>query len=290
MKFRVRHLTTYRYSGEFASCHNQVHLTPRDTERQTCLHSGLVVNPSPEVFDRHEDSFGNQVDSFSIHAPGDELRIEAVSEVDVFGVDAVKGGAEPWEEVRDLLMSREAPLDPLPFIFESSYVELSDPLAEYAKVSFTPGRPIHDSARDLTRRIFSEFTFDSKSTDVGTHVTEVLQRKRGVCQDFAHLMIGCVRALGLSSRYISGYLQTTADPSKPRLVGADVSHAWCSIWSPSAGWMEFDPTNDLAPCNRHITVAYGRDYGDISPVRGIVLGGGGHHVDVSVDVESLKEA
>jgi len=289
MRYRVNHITRYSYAAEFASCHNQVHLIPRESEHQHCLNSEIRVDPEPEVFDRHDDSFGNPVESFSIHTPSDKLTIESTFEVELFD----RKGATPllmaqsWEQVQTLLAGDAPPLEAVAFLFESAYVSLTPAMLEFARPSFPPGRGVQDCARDLVTRIFKEFKFDPNATDVGTSVSEVLKKRRGVCQDFAHLMIGCLRSMGLSARYVSGYLLTNPAPGKPRLVGADASHAWCSVWCPDLGWVDYDPTNNLSPCDRHITVAFGRDYGDVSPVRGVVLGGGKHRVRVSVDVSRL---
>jgi len=289
MKYRVKHLTTYRYADEFSSCHSQVHLVPRETDRQTVESFDLLVDPAPEVFDRHEDSFGNQVESFSIHVPTDVLKIEAVSVVEIkhekIRQQVMSRG---WEDVREVLASTAPPLEALPLLFKSPHVALSPAAAEYAAPSFVSGRSVQEAGTDLMRRIYADFKFDSKATDVGTSVDEVLQRRRGVCQDFAHLMIACVRSMGLAARYVSGYLLTEPVPGKPRLIGADASHAWCAVWCPDAGWVEYDPTNELSPCDKHITLAWGRDFGDVSPVRGVVLGGGGHKVVVAVDVDRIK--
>ncbi len=289
MKYRVKHLTTYRYADEFSSCHSQVHLVPRETDRQTVESFDLLVDPAPDVFDRHEDSFGNQVESFSIHVPTDVLKIEAVSVVEI-NHEKIRQQvmSRGWEDVREVLASTAPPLEALPLVFKSPYVALSPAAAEYAAPSFVTGRTVQEAGTDLMKRIYADFKFDSKATDVGTSVDEVLQRRRGVCQDFAHLMIACVRSMGLAARYVSGYLLTEPVPGKPRLIGADASHAWCAVWCPDAGWVEYDPTNELSPCDKHITLAWGRDFGDVSPVRGVVLGGGGHKVVVAVDVERIK--
>jgi transglutaminase-like putative cysteine protease len=287
VRYRVKHITTYRYADEFASCHNQVHLIPRDTDRQICHEWALNVQPTPDVMDRHDDSWGNHVASFSLHTPSDRLRVESELEIELFPGHATPMFSRPWSEVRDLLAGDDAPLEALPFLFESPYVAQPGELVEFAKLSFPAGRSVQDAARDLMKRIYTEFKFDPKATDVGTSVREVLARKRGVCQDFAHLMIGSLRSMGLAARYVSGYLLTDPAPGKPRLVGADASHAWASVWCPQAGWVDYDPTNNLSPCNRHITISWGRDYGDVSPVRGVVLGGGGHEVVVEVDVAPI---
>lgn len=286
MIYKVKHVTTYHYGSEFSGSHNQVHLVPRDTDRQSCLAWELHVDPEPDSFGHHDDAFGNHVESFSIHVPSSTLRIEARSEMSLSSPLPGPAPTSPsWQSVRDLLTTPQAPIHPVQFLFASPYIKPPPALAAYARPSFPDNRPLLAAATDLMNRIFRDFKFDPTATDVGTGVAEVLTSRRGVCQDFAHLMIGCCRSLGLAARYVSGYLITEPKSGKPRLLGADVSHAWVAVWCPDNGWIEFDPTNDLSPCDRHITIAYGRDYGDVSPVRGVVLGGGGHRVQVSVDVE-----
>jgi transglutaminase-like putative cysteine protease len=194
-----------------------------------------------------------------------------------------------WEEAVDALRRRREPdfLDARQFVFDSNFISLSPELAQYARASFAPGRRLLDCVTDLTRQIFADFTFDSRATTIGTPVLEILRHRRGVCQDFAHLQIGCLRSLGLAAGYVSGYLVTQPPPGRPRLVGADTSHAWVTVFFPDFGWVDFDPTNGLLPSSDHITLALARDYDDISPVRGVVVGGGRHSLSVSVDVEPV---
>jgi transglutaminase-like putative cysteine protease len=175
------------------------------------------------------------------------------------------------------------------YAFESPYVTIVAEAAALAAPSFPAGRPLLEAVADLTRRIHADFTYDQRATTVSTPVSEVLANRRGVCQDFAHLQIACLRALGLPARYVSGYLSTTPPPGKPRLVGADASHAWLAVYVPGAGWVEFDPTNDVIPDDKHIVVAWGRDFGDVTPLRGVVMGGGSHSLRVSVDVSPQDE-
>jgi len=175
-------------------------------------------------------------------------------------------------------------VEPYQFVFDSPQVRVSFELADYARESFKNGTPLLAGTKDLTRRIFTDFTYDPKATTVATPLEEVLMTRRGVCQDFAHLGIACLRSLGLPARYVSGYLRTRPPEGQPRLVGADASHAWFGVFNPGTGWVDFDPTNNVQPAEEHITVAYGRDFGDVSPVAGILTGGGKHNVKVSVDV------
>jgi transglutaminase-like putative cysteine protease len=192
----------------------------------------------------------------------------------------------PWEEVRDQLARDRSPawLDAFQFTFDSRYVLAAARYADYAANSFTPGRPILEAALDLTRRIHKAFVYDPRATTLATPVAEVFEKRRGVCQDFAHLMLACLRSLGLAVRYVSGYLSTVPPPGKERLVGADATHAWVSVFCGLGGWIDLDPTNDQIPADRHVLLAWGRDYDDVSPLKGVILGGGQHVVKVSVDV------
>jgi transglutaminase-like putative cysteine protease len=195
----------------------------------------------------------------------------------------------PWEAVRDRLRADRSAttLDAYQFVFESPHVAFDDAVLDFVTPAFTADRPILDAVRELTGRIHREFRYDQTATTVATPVAEVLRTRRGVCQDFAHLEIACLRALGLAARYVSGYILTVPPPGTPRLVGADASHAWLAVWVGDAGWVDVDPTNDQLPSDQHITAAWGRDYADVSPLRGVVLGGGAHRVSVAVDVTPL---
>ncbi|MDB5334112.1 MAG: transglutaminase domain protein [Phycisphaerales bacterium] len=292
MKYKVTHTTQYYYGEQVPLCHNVVHLKPRDTERQTCLSHAIGISPSPTTMRERLDFFGNPVEWFSVQEPHETLKIVAQSLVQV------KGGFEPptglwwpaWDEVARMLGGRRdaALLDARQFTFDSTFVPIDAELAEYARPSFAPGRPMLDCVVELTNRIYSEFKFDSGVTTIGTPVLDVLHHRHGVCQDFAHLQIGCLRSLGLAARYVSGYLVTRPPPGRARLVGADTSHAWVSAYFPDYGWIDFDPTNGLIPAVGHITLGWARDYDDISPVRGVVVGGRHHRLGVSVDVEPLN--
>jgi transglutaminase-like putative cysteine protease len=287
MKYRVTHTTAYRYGKQVSLCHNLVHLTPRTCARQTCLSSQLQMTPAPKLCVEQTDFFGNRATYFMVEEPHEHLTVRAVSETEVLPLamptDAV---TPPWESVRAFLEHDRSPqgLEACQFVYDSHYVKASAGLAEYALPSFPAGRPMFEAARDLTRRIYQDFLYDPKATTVATPLHEVLERRRGVCQDFAHLQIGCLRSLGLSARYISGYLRTYPPPGEERLVGVDASHAWLSVYCPGLGWVDLDPTNDLIPSDGHLILAWGRDYDDVSPVKGVNLGGGRHSVAVGVDV------
>ena len=275
MRYRVRHETRYLYEDPVSVSHHILRLTPRET---AITH--ITVAPRPPALREHTDYFGNVVNSFNLLEPHHEMVVVATSEVEVTPPAVVDLSASPaWEDVRDAVRFEAAQ-----FVFDSPRAGARPAFAEYALMSFTSGRPILDAARELTTRIHEDFRFDSSATDVSTPVETIFEKRRGVCQDFSHLQIACLRSLGLPARYVSGYLRTVPPPGKPRLAGADASHAWCSVWSPQAGWVDFDPTNDCIPSDSHITVAWGTDYGDVSPVYGVLLGGSNHTLDVAVDV------
>jgi transglutaminase-like putative cysteine protease len=288
-QYRVAHRTSYRYELPMTDGYTVAHLLPRDTPRQRVAESVVNVTPEPSERDEHVDAFGNRVTQFGVHRPHDELVVEAVSTVDVDDPMPIED-VESWNDVAarvDRLRGDEA-VEIGPFRARTRFVDLNRFGAELAAIayeSFTPGRAIAEAATDLCHQIYTGFTYDSTATDVSSPLADVLASRRGVCQDFAHLAAGCLRSIGLAARYVSGYIETTPQAGRDRLVGADASHAWCSIWTPSAGWIDFDPTNDHFPTRRHVTVAWGRDYADVTPVRGVVIGPSrAQSLDVAVDV------
>jgi transglutaminase-like putative cysteine protease len=291
MKYRITHSTRYEYEESIPLSHNVVRLRPRDFETQVCLRHELFVLPSPAVRNLGIDYFGNQVTWFSLQEPHMVLRIAALSEVQVDPVPPpdVAGGPS-WEQILQTLTTSPEPqtLAARQFSFESPYVPISDELAEYAVSSFAPGRPFLQGVLDLTERIYRDFKFLPGSTSVGTPVADVFRTRKGVCQDFAHLQLGCLRSMGLAARYISGYIATHPPPGQERLTGADASHAWISVYLPGHGWIDFDPTNGVMPSDAHVTVAWGRDYDDVGPAKGILIGGQRHWLDVSVDVVPIE--
>ncbi len=292
MRYRVRHITTYDYQDSVSVSHHIVRLTPRTLAHQVCSQTAIHVTPMPPVAAvTHNDYFGNPVTSFTLQEPHDKLSVEAVSELEVTPPTAPDfANSTPWETVRDSLATdhSETALDAYQFVFDSRRISTKPELADYGRESFGAGRPLLEGALHLTGRINRDFRFDTKATEVSTPVETFFEKRRGVCQDFAHLQIACLRSLGLPARYVSGYLRTYPPAGKPRLIGADASHAWCAAWSPETGWIDFDPTNDCVPLDGHITVAWGRDYSDISPIHGVLLGGAHHTLDVSVDVLPLS--
>jgi len=291
VKFRITHSTRYEYDESIPLSHNVVRVRPRDHANQVCLRHELFVLPAPAVMSVASDYFGNHVAWFSLQEPHTMLSISAQSEVQVNAAawpDLSQGPS--WEQVVQIITaaSDAQTLAARQFSFESPYVPLSSDLADYARVSFAPGRPFLQCVLDLTERIYSDFDFLPGSTKVGTPVEEVLVSRRGVCQDFANLQIGCLRSIGVAARYVSGYIATHPPPGQERLVGADASHAWVSVYAPEFGWVDFDPTNGLMPSDAHITVAWGRDYEDVGPTKGILIGGQRHWLDVGVDVVPIE--
>ncbi len=296
MLYQIRHLTTYRYEADVTLSHHMLRLTPRDLPRQRRLFHELTINPMPAAIHRHEDYYGNTLAALTLEAGHNTFAVDACSQVEVFTVELPEPeSTSPWDQVAVSPNTNTGPEDldcpaAEEFLFDSPLIQRRASLADYAWPSFEPERPILDSVLDLTARIFEDFKFDPKATTVATPLEEVLRLRRGVCQDFAQLQIGCLRSIGIAARYVSGYLETLPPPGKPKLVGADASHAWLAFFCPGHGWIDVDPTNNLLPSHRHITVAWGRDYSDVSPIRGVVLGSGNHDLDVSVDVSPFSPA
>lgn len=287
-RYRIDHQTRYVHASGVSTSQHVAYLTPRTLPHQSVTSHDLAIEPAPASRVQRMDYFGNAVDQFTILTPYDELCVAGHSVVDVTAGEAAAGGdaGAPWETVRDrLAYDRDAPYQgATEFSYSSPYAATALALAAYASESFPAGRPLIDGAVHLMHRIHEEFTFDPEATTIATPITRVLTERRGVCQDFAHLQIGCMRSIGLAARYVSGYLLTDPPPGQPRLAGADASHAWLSVWCPQAGWVDLDPTNDVRPSLRHVTLAWGRDYGDVSPLRGVVVGGRDHTLHVSVSV------
>jgi transglutaminase-like putative cysteine protease len=290
MQYHVWHRTTYRYSRPMNDGYTVAYLLPRPTPHQVVERAEVEVDPAPDERWERIDVFGNRVLQVGVHRSHDELTLHAASDVVVEPAPDPPPGV-PWETaaaaVREL-RGGEA-LTVRAFVGRSPYVALDRHGAElraFAEQAFPPGRPVVEGARALGHEIFETFSFDPTFTDVSTPLSEVLTARRGVCQDFAHLAAGALRTLGLAARYVSGYIETDPPPGGPRLIGADASHAWCSVWVPELGWVDFDPTNDHLPVRRHVTVAWGRDYGDVAPVRGVVIGPHAEQkLSVAVDVE-----
>jgi len=291
MRLRVVHETRYAYEEPVTTSHHQIHVSPRVLDRQECLFHDVVITPSPGVLRERIDYFGNATRYFGIHEAHRALAVVAKSEVRLKSAPRLPPVSPPWEDVLAQLESdRRAPwLEAREYRYESPYVRTSQEVREFAEVSFPRRRPLLEAMLDLTARIHSEFKYDRTATGVFTPVAEVMRHRRGVCQDFAHVGAACLRSLGLPARYVSGYLLTTPPPGQPRLVGADASHAWFATFFPNLGWVDFDPVNNSVSSDHYVTVAYGRDFGDVTPLRGVVQGGGGHLLEVSVDVSSVDD-
>jgi transglutaminase-like putative cysteine protease len=272
--------------------HHVARLTPRPLLFQRRIAHELTVNPSPSLVTHRDDYFGNRTTFFTVAGSHRTLTVTSSSEVEILARPAsATADLAPWEAVRDLFCGHKASsaTEAQEFIFPSAFVPRLRALADYASESFAAQRPMLEAVSGLTRRIFNDFKFDPRATTIATPLEQVIKDRRGVCQDFAHFQIGCFRALGLPARYVSGYLETEPPPGKVKLAGADASHAWVQVFIPSTGWVDVDPTNNLLPSDRHVTVAWGRDFEDVSPIRGVIVGGGKHELSVAVDVTPLKD-
>lgn len=293
MNYKITHQTRYKYSEAVSLCHNEARHTPRSFFNQTCLESELFISPTPVSFREREDFFGNRTTYFALETPHTELVVRALSKVRVVPYTNHENlSTMSWEKVSQFLRNATDPdlLDVRQYTLDSPKAPGSTELAQYAKPCFAKDKPLIDAVRDLTARIYAEFDYVPGFTTISTPLSDVLKHKRGVCQDFSHLAIACLRSLGLAARYISGYLETVPPPGTKRLVGADASHAWFSVYIPENGWVDFDPTNNVMPNDQHITVAWGRDFADATPLKGVIVGSGKHKLDVAVDVERLPDA
>jgi transglutaminase-like putative cysteine protease len=285
--YSVSHRSSYAYEEMVDLSYHVLHLTPRALAHQRVVEIKISTTPAAQGFSEDVDYFGNPIGFMSLVAPHDHLVVEMTARVEVTRREPVDPRATaPWETVRDAL---DRPIcaetvAAAEFVGPSPLVPLSEAFVAYAEPSFPPGRPLLDAVLDLTHRIHREFVFDPSATELTTPLTEVLERQRGVCQDFAHAEIAALRSVGLAARYVSGYVRTFGARGGPRLVGADASHAWVSVFCPGIGWVDVDPTNDRIVDDEHIVLAWGRDYGDVSPVRGVILGTGEHSLTVAVDV------
>jgi transglutaminase-like putative cysteine protease len=290
-RYRVVHETRYRYNSTVTLSQQYLHMTPRSFAYQQTESHLIWLDPVVSEGKDGVDYFGNCTRHVALTLPHNSLLVHAESSVVLYPrPDAARiAGTLPWESVRDM-MSKEksaATLEACRYLYASPHVGWFPELEAYARLSYTPGRPQLDAALDLTQRIFDDFEFDGKATDISTPLEQVLRGRRGVCQDFAQLMIGCLRSIGLPARYISGYILTHPPEGQPRLIGADASHAWVSVYCPELGWVDFDPTNRCLVRQDHITLGWGRDFSDVTPMRGIVLGGGQQLLDVQVTVTPL---
>jgi transglutaminase-like putative cysteine protease len=294
MTYRVVHRTEYSYESEVSSSYGELYVLPRDTPGQVCRSSRVRIEPKPHDYRERTDFYGNRAAYFAVLEPHTRLTVTAESVVDVSRPAALLQPVdEGWETIRDRLRldpGNDA-FDARGFVLRSPKVVVSPAVAAYAAESFRAGRALTDALIDLNSRIHTDFAYQPGSTSVRTTLNELLERRTGVCQDFAHLAVGCLRSVGLAGRYVSGYLETLPPPGRPRLVGADVSHAWASIFVPDVGWVDLDPTNDRFVSDRYVTNAFGRDYGDVSPLKGVIYTESiKNELEVSVDVTPLDAA
>jgi transglutaminase-like putative cysteine protease len=292
MLYRISHRTTYKYGSPVSVGNHVACLKPRSYQQNQLIQNTLRIFPPPVTLTERSDYFGNVLWFFTVQEPHQQLIVESLSEV--LRTDGGKPDVQaslPWEESTMQLSQDHTPdgLNAYQYQFESPRIRIQPEFAAYALESFTPRRPMLEALLDLTARIHRDFRFDSRVTTVRTTTEEVFKKRGGVCQDFAHVQIACLRSIHVAARYVSGYLRTYPPPGKPRLIGSDASHAWISAYSRGTGWLDMDPTNNVAPTNGHVTVAWGRDYGDVSPLRGLILGGGGHNLNVEVDMEPIEE-
>lgn len=292
MLYQVIHHTSYRYDEPVSQCLNLAFMLPRNTPRQSCLQADLSVSPAPATSLERSDYFGNRAYHFSIER---EHRLLQVTSRTLVEVGAFSAGPEldlgnTCDQVRALLRNSRNPevLLAREFALPSALATTNDELRDYAAPFFDGGRSFLSAVRELTQQIYREFNYEPGFSDVSTPLAEVFEHRKGVCQDFAHLAIACVRSMGFPARYVSGYLETMPPPGQQKLVGTDASHAWFAVYSPMEGWFEFDPTNDQMAGNQHIVTAWGRDYADVAPLRGVIFGGGeSHQLTVSVDVNRV---
>jgi transglutaminase-like putative cysteine protease len=276
------HATRYAYTESVSVSHHVARLSPRALNHQECLEHALAVDPAPAVRSSHTDYFGNPTTFFAMQGAHRRLTVTARSRVRVSPRTAPEPAeTPPWEAASDRAL---LPFDAIEAQFDSAALQDAPDFVAYARLSFAPGRPLLEAVADLTARVYQDFTFDPKATTVTTSLSEVFRLRRGVCQDFTRFEIACLRSLGVPALYVSGYLETAPPPGMPRRVGADASHAWLAVHCPGVGWIDVDPTNNLLPSTGHVTLARGLDYGDVSPVRGVIHGGGQHSLQVNVDV------
>jgi len=288
--YEITHTTTYDYLEEVSVSHHLLRLTPRHYSKQSCLAHELAITPEPGTLSVRRDYFGNPTHFVGVEIPHQQLVITSRSRVAVSPAFIPEPLETPaWENVRARCRDDHSghSLEAHEFTYASPLVPMADEFAGYAQASFTPQRPILDAVTDLTRRIQEDFTFDATATTVTTPVADVFKGRRGVCQDFAHFQIACLRSHGLPARYVSGYLETDPPPGQPKLRGVDASHAWVGFYCPGIGWLDVDPTNNCLPSLRHITTGWGRDYSDVCPIRGVLVGGQNQTLRVSVDVNAL---
>ena len=289
MNYLIHHKTTYTYFEPVSLCHNIIRLLPRTTEKQLCRNSKIKISPDPDTIVEYDDFFGNKVLYFSIEKEHKQLIVDVSSEIEKGDIPEIEINSATKASIaqvkKELLELKPVPYDVQQYVFETPMTAWNDEIKKYALQSFSQERPVLEAAKELTHRIFTDFEFKPGFTTIATPLSEVMQQRKGVCQDFAHLAIACLRSVGLAARYVSGYIETISPAETEKLVGVDASHAWFSVYISGLGWVDFDPTNNLMPSNQHITIGWGRDYADIAPFKGVILSSGQHELKVAVDVK-----
>jgi transglutaminase-like putative cysteine protease len=289
MKYTIQHTTAYNYLEPVSLCHNIARLVPRNTPEQTCQNTTIHIDPQPDRVNEYEDFFGNKVIYFSIEKEHWELTVTVTSEVERNVSHQKKMQGFLPEDVKDLkeefLIGHTDAVEIKQYVFETPMTLWDEEIVNYALQSFKSGRPVFEAAEELTKRIYRDFEYKPGYTTIATPLSVVMQERKGVCQDFAHLAIACLRSVGLPARYVSGYIETISPEGVEKLIGSDASHAWFSVYIPELGWTDFDPTNNCLVSDQHITIGWGRDYADIAPLEGIILSSGSHELTVSVDVK-----
>jgi transglutaminase-like putative cysteine protease len=292
MQYQVTHTTEYIYHQPVSLCHNIAKLLLRDGGGQVCKSTSVSITPTPDVLSEYEDYFGNKVMYFAIEKEHKQLIVTIQSQVEklkppIPTLNFYKDIS--WEEVKAIIqqpgdenfMARE-------YVLETELTMITADILKYAKQSFTPARSVFEAVKEVMQRIHNDFEFDPGFTTIATPIEKVMHARKGVCQDFAHVAIACMRSMGLPARYVSGYLETLPPEGKDKLIGVDASHAWFSVYIPGTGWVDFDPTNNMIPSMQHLTVGWGRDYGDVTPLKGIIVSSGTHKLKVSVDVKRIE--
>lgn len=289
MFFEITHTTTYQYQEQVSLCHNMAMVTPRDTPDQICHESELSIQPVPEVLDSHLDFFGNKVYYFVVEQEHSKLTVTVVSKVEKKAVSKLKNSLVSWKLALQRLEDPAGEdLEIKQFAGPTDFTNPDEAIRAYALVSFKPESSFFDAVNDLMKRIYNEFSFTPGFTTVSTPLSTVMKERKGVCQDFAHLAISCIHAMGLPARYVSGYIETHAPEGREKLAGVDASHAWFSVYIHGMGWVDFDPTNNKIPDDQYITVGWGRDYFDIVPLKGVIMSSSPHKLKVAVDVKRLS--
>jgi transglutaminase-like putative cysteine protease len=291
MRYKVTHVTEYKYQEVVSTGHNRLCLVPLNLPEQKCISSNVKISPIPDEQTYRTDFFGNTLLFISIYKEHEQLEIISESVIDIenrANADRAFISPLPWKEVRDkIIASGEVSADVMQYVLPSLHVPYSEEIRKFAMDCFPDEATLWNGCHALMKKIFTSLEFKPGFTTINTPVESVLKSRKGVCQDFAHLMIACLRNLGLPARYVSGYIETLPPPGKEKLVGSDASHAWVAVYFPEIGWVEFDPTNNMLPSYKHITVAFGRDYFDVAPIKGIIFSSGNQTIAVKVDVNRI---